>query len=97
VPQSTANVLDVSKGALEELERVLPTLPEDLVLEINSDDTVFVRESINEVVHALVVALILVLVVIYLFLGTFRATIIPAVTIPVSITAAAIVMAMAGF
>jgi multidrug efflux pump len=97
VPQSTANVLDVSKGALAEIERIVPTLPEDLVLEVNSDDTVFVRESINEVVHALVVALLLVLVVIYLFLGTFRATIIPALTIPVSITAAAIVMAIAGF
>ena len=64
---------------------------------INIDDSVFVRGSINEVIHALVIALVLVLVVIYLFLGTVRATLIPAVTIPVSIIAASIVMVIAGF
>lgn len=97
VPQSTANVLDVSDGVRAELERVRATLPEDISLELTMDDTVFVRESIKEVIHALVVALLLVLVVIYLFLGTVRATLIPAVTIPVSIIAASIVMALAGF
>ncbi len=97
VPQSTANVLEVSKGVQAELERVRETLPEDMRLDVNVDDSVFVSESIYEVEHALVVALILVLVVIYLFLGTVRATIIPALTIPVSIIAASIVMAIAGF
>ena len=97
VPQSTANLLDVSDGVQAELARVQETLPGDLVLELNTDDSVFVRASIDEVVHALVVALLLVLVVIYLFLGTMRATLIPAVTIPVSIISATIVMVIAGF
>jgi multidrug efflux pump len=97
VPQSTANVLDVSRGIKLEMERIQKTLPEDIRLGINTDDSVFVSESITEVVHALVLALLLVLIVIYLFLGTVRATIIPAVTIPVSIISASIVMAMAGF
>ncbi|HEX7012628.1 MAG TPA: efflux RND transporter permease subunit [Steroidobacteraceae bacterium] len=97
IPQSKANILEVSKGIKEELELVRQTLPDDLRLSINIDDSVFVSASINEVVHALVVALFLVLVVIYLFLGTVRATIIPAVTIPVSIIAASIAMAIAGF
>jgi multidrug efflux pump len=97
VPQSTANVLDVSEGVQEELKRIQETLPEDMRVDLNVDDSVFVRESINEVVHALVVALVLVLIVIYLFLGTVRATIIPALTIPVSIIAASIVMVIAGF
>lgn len=97
VPQSTANVLEVSDGVQLELARVQETLPADLALELNIDDSVFVRESINEVIYALIVALLLVLVVIYLFLGTVRATLIPAVTIPVSIIAASIVMVMAGF
>lgn len=97
VPQSTANVLEVSEGVKAELARIAETLPEDMRLDINADDSVFVSESLNEVVHALVVALLLVLIVIYLFLGTVRATIIPALTIPVSIIAASIVMAIAGF
>ena len=67
------------------------------MLRLNIDDSVFVRESIKEVIHALVIALLLVLVVIYLFLGTVRATLIPAVTIPVSIISASIVMVIAGF
>ncbi|HEX2494216.1 MAG TPA: efflux RND transporter permease subunit [Steroidobacter sp.] len=97
VPQSTANVLEVSEGVQAELKRVQQTLPEDVVLGITIDDSLFVRESIKEVIHALVVALLLVLVVIYLFLGTVRATLIPAVTIPVSIISASIVMVIAGF
>ncbi|MFO7304174.1 MAG: efflux RND transporter permease subunit [Gammaproteobacteria bacterium] len=97
IPQSTANILEVSKGVREELERVRTTLPPDIRLDVRSDDSVFVRESLREVVHALVIALVLVLVVIYFFLGTVRATVIPALTIPVSIVAACIVMAIAGY
>jgi multidrug efflux pump len=97
IPQSTANVLEVSDGVQAEMQRVRESLPPDLRLELIIDDSVFVRESINEVMHALAIALLLVLVVIYLFLGTVRATFIPAVTIPVSIISASIVMVIAGF
>ncbi len=97
VPQSTANVLEVAKGVYSEMALVKPTLPPDIKMGINIDDTVFVQGSIDEVIHALVIALLLVLIVIYLFLGTVRATFIPAVTIPVSIVSASIVMVVAGF
>jgi len=97
IPTSTANVLDVARGIREELQRIQATLPDDIRVEINSDNSIFVQESINEVIHALGVALVLVLVVIYAFLGTLRATLIPAITIPVSIIAACIVMVIAGF
>ncbi|AMN47854.1 multidrug transporter AcrB [Steroidobacter denitrificans] len=97
VPQSTANVLEVSRGVRRELASIGETLPADIRLQVHADDTIFVSESINEVIHALIVALLLVLIVIYLFLGTMRATIIPALTIPVSIISAGLVMAVAGF
>jgi multidrug efflux pump len=97
IPTSTANVLDVTRGARAEMDRIRETLPEDIRMEVNVDNSLFVHESINEVVHALVVALILVLIVIYLFMGSIRATIIPAVTIPVSIIAASTVMVFAGY
>ena len=97
VANSTANVLDVSKGVREELARIKPGLPDDIVADVNVDWSVFVSESIKEVVHALIVAMILVLVVIYAFLGTVRATVIPAVAIPVSLISACIVMAAMGY
>jgi multidrug efflux pump len=97
VPTSTANVLEVAQGVRLQMEQIRKTLPADIRMEINVDNSLFVDESLDEVIHALFVALALVLVVIYAFLGTVRATLIPAVTIPVSIVSAAIVMVMMGY
>jgi multidrug efflux pump len=97
IPTSTANVLEVAQGVRQQMEQIRKTLPADMRMEVNVDNSLFVEESIKEVIHALVLALALVLVVIYAFLGTVRATLIPAVTIPVSIVSAAIVMVMMGY
>ena len=94
---SKANTLEVAGAVRAELERLRPDLPAGTSLEINLDRSIFIGESMKEVVEALVVALLLVLAVIYLFLGNLRAMLIPAVTIPVSIIAAFIVMAAMGF
>jgi multidrug efflux pump len=97
IPTSTANLLDVTRGVREEMVRVRASVPKDISVEVNVDNSLFVDESINEVLYALGVALALVLIVIYAFLGTWRATLIPAVTIPVSIISASLVMVLAGF
>ena len=94
---SKANTLEVAGAVRAELDRLRPDLPPGTSLEINLDRSIFIGESMKEVVEALVVALALVLAVIYLFLGNLRAMLIPAVTIPVSIIAAFIVMAAMGF
>src|SRR5688572_9453948 len=94
IPQSKANVLKTSALVKERLAQIQPSLPKDITVEINIDNGVYIEASLKNVVWALSETLILVLVVIFLFLGTFRATLIPAVTIPVSIIAAGIVMAM---
>ncbi len=94
---SKANTLEVAHGVRDELERLRPELPPGTVLEINLDRSIFIEESMREVVIALGISLSLVLAVIYLFLGNLRAMLIPAVTIPVSIIAAFIVMAAMGF
>jgi len=94
---SKANTLEVAAGVRAELERLRSQLPPGTVLEINLDRAVFIRESMREVVIALGISLLLVLTVIYLFLGNVRATLIPAVTIPVSIIASFIVMSALGF
>jgi multidrug efflux pump len=93
IPQSKANVLATSNAVKKRLEEIQPTLPKDLTVEVNMDNGVYIAASLKNVVFALSETLILVLIVIFLFLGTARATLIPAVTIPVSIVAAAIVMA----
>ncbi len=94
---SKANTLEVARAVRAERERVIPDLPSGTRLEINLDRSMFIEASMTEVVEALVIAMGLVIVVIYLFLGNLRATLVPAVTIPVSIIAAFIVMAALGF
>ena len=93
VPQAQANMLDVNAAVAARIEELRPTLPDDFSIGINLDNSVFIRASMVEVAKALGLALTLVLVVIYGFIGTIRATIIPAVTIPISIISAFIVMA----
>ena len=97
VPQSTANVLEVANSVKAELARIRASLPEDINIEVNIDNSVFILESMKKVLHALAETMVIVLVVIFLFLGSVRATLIPAATIPVSLFAAAMVMAMLGY
>ena len=94
---SKANTLEVAREVRAELEVLQPELPPGTALEINIDRSTFIAESMKEVVVALFISMALVLVVIYLFLGNLRAMLVPAVTIPVSIIAAFIVMAALGF
>jgi multidrug efflux pump len=95
--QSTANTLEVAKGAKAEMERLFETLPPGIEYLVGYDESVFVEESIYQVLHALGVAMLLVIGVIFLFLRSIRATVIPAVAIPVSIVASFTVLAALGF
>ncbi|HEV7691358.1 MAG TPA: efflux RND transporter permease subunit [Hyphomonadaceae bacterium] len=88
VKQSTANVVEVAKVARERAADVASTLPQGMTLQVNFDGSVFVDASIHEVFMTLGIAVLLVVGVIYVFLGTFRATIVPAVTVPISLIAA---------
>jgi multidrug efflux pump len=97
VPQAQANILQVNADVAKRIEELQSTLPSGINLSINMDSALFIRASMKEVAKALGLALLLVLVVIYGFIGTIRATIIPAVTIPISIISAFIVMAALGF
>ena len=97
IPQAQANLLQVNTDVARRLKELQATMPADIDLAINIDTAVFIRASLLEVGKALAIALALVLIVIYAFIGTVRATIIPAVTIPISIIAAFTVMAALGF
>ncbi|NND37533.1 MAG: efflux RND transporter permease subunit, partial [Gammaproteobacteria bacterium] len=93
IPQSQANILAVSQGVLAELKSIKQNLPDDIDIVIAVDFSVFIGESMKEVLKALVLAFAMVLAVIFAFLGSLRATAIPSITIPVSIIASFMVMA----
>src|SRR5512146_3050491 len=82
---SNANALDVDRGVLAELERLSKNFPPGMKYAVAFDTTTAVRESIDEVLKTLSIAIGIVILVIFLFLQTWRSTVIPAITIPVSL------------
>src|SRR5690554_1404556 len=97
IRQSKANTVTVSDLVRAEIKKVEQTLPDDIELSINHDESIFIRASIKEVLISLAIVVALVIFVIWLFLGSLRATLIPAVTIPVSVIGAFAGLAMLGF
>jgi multidrug efflux pump len=95
--QSKGNTLDIARGVRAEITRLQDTLPPGASLSISVDNALSIEAALREVLIAVAFALTSVLVVIYLFLGNLRTTLIPAVTIPVSIIAALTVMYALGY
>ncbi len=84
----TANALDVERGVVAELDRLAKQFPPGVKYQVAFNTTDVVEESIREVVKTLGEAIILVVLVIFIFLQTWRSTLIPAITIPVSLIGA---------
>lgn len=80
-----ANALDVARGVDKTIKQISSKFPEDIKYHVPYDPTIFINESIHEVIYTLLIAAILVVAVIYIFIGNLRATIIPVLAIPVSI------------
>lgn len=87
VRQSKANTLDVAHAVKAEAAKVNETLPEEMQLIQSYDTSVFIEASILEVYKTLGITAALVVAVLFLFLGSLRATVVPAVTVPVSLIA----------
>ncbi|WP_258223392.1 efflux RND transporter permease subunit, partial [Stenotrophomonas sp. HMWF023] len=94
---SGANALATADAVRAELERLRPTFPPGLQVAYPRDSTPFVRVSIEGVIHTLIEAIVLVVVVMFLFLQNVRATLIPAITVPVVLLGTFGVLAVAGF
>ncbi len=97
VRQSGANTLAVAEAAKALMAEVAPTLPQGMTVTVGSDDSQFIGRAIEEVWVTLAEAAVLVVLVIYLFLGSVRATLIPAVTVPICLLATFAVLWMFGF
>ena len=97
IRQATANPLELSRGVREMMPRLQADLPPGLTVTVANDNSVFIDRSIKSVFKTIVEAVVLVALVIFVFLRTIRASIIPIVTIPVSLIGTFAMMALAGF
>ncbi|MBD1564141.1 vibriobactin export RND transporter permease subunit VexH [Vibrio sp. S12_S33] len=97
VAQSDANPLEVAQRVHKEVDDIQQFLPKGTRLAIDYDSTVFIERSISEVYSTLFITGGLVILVLYIFIGQVRATLIPAVTVPVSLISSFIAAYYFGF
>ncbi len=97
IKQSTANTLEVARAAKAEFERIKAGLPPNMQIIQNYDSSVFIEQAIHEVYLTLAIAMVLVIAVIFVFLGSVRATLIPAMTVPISLIGAFAILWVLGF
>ena len=97
IRQATANPLELSKGVRAMLPTLKQDLPPDVVIDVANDNSLFIDRSIKSVYSTIIEAVVLVALVIFVFLRTVRASIIPIITIPVSLVGSFALMSLAGF
>ena len=97
IRQSGANTLAVAESAKKLAEEIKPNLPQGMTITVGSDESLFISRAIEGVWHTLAEAAILVVLVIFLFLGSWRATIIPAVTVPICLLGSFAVLWLFGY
>ncbi|MCL1887635.1 MAG: efflux RND transporter permease subunit [Kiritimatiellaeota bacterium] len=95
--QSTGNTLTVSKGVRKMIKELEANLPEGMSISIRRDEALFINASIKEVRASLMIAGALVVLVIFLFLGNIRASLVPAITVPISLVGSMTVLHLAGY
>lgn len=97
IKQSTANTIDVARAAKQRADLLNQNLPDGMEIKQSYDTSVFIEGAILQVYKTLAISIGLVVVVIFLFLGSVRATLIPAVTVPVSVISTFLVLNTLGF
>lgn len=95
--QSQSNTMEISDAIRAEVYRIQEVMPDGMRMIIGSDDALFIRASIQEVLTALAMSLGLVVLVILLFLRSIRTTLVPIVTIPVALIGCLAMIAGMGF
>ena len=96
MPLPGANTVEIVKNVHKEMNRLSRTLPDSLKIDTMMDSAVFITESMNEVEFTIVLTSLIVILIIFIFLGDFKATLIPCVTIPVSLVGTFIALKMLG-
>lgn len=97
IRQSTSNTLEISRDVRAMVDQLQATLPEDVSIFVTSDDARFINGAISEVLKTLGIATAIVVAVIFLFLRDARATLIPALTMPVALIGTLAAVYLVGF
>lgn len=97
IRQAQSNTLNISTGVHAAVEAMASALPEGTRVIVTSDDAVFIEGALHEVELALGLSAVIVLVVLYLFLRDWRATLIPALTMPVALIGTLVAIYLVGF
>jgi hydrophobe/amphiphile efflux-1 (HAE1) family protein len=92
-----ANAVSTASQVIATMDRLSQRFPAGLHYVVNYDTTTFVRDTIHDVLITLVIAFALVVIVVFLFLGSLRATLIPAIAVPVSVIGAFAVLLVMGY
>ncbi len=92
-----SNALEVAANAKAVMEEVSKQFPKDLSYQESLDTTLAITEGITDIVHTLFEAILLVILVVFIFLQNWRATLIPLITVPVSLLGAVAVFPLLGF
>lgn len=95
--QSIGNTLDISKDVNAAVEALKTELPDGVQIIVASDDGIFINGSLTEVTSSILLATLIVIAVIFLFLRSPRATLIPALTIPVALSGTVAAIWITGF
>jgi len=93
---TSANPVDVSELANEKVEEVKQSLPKDMRMRVVLDQAEFVKSSISTIQASIIESILLVLAIVFLFLRSFRATLIPLVTIPISLAGSMLFLSIFG-
>jgi multidrug efflux pump len=97
IPQPGTNYIAISDDVQKRLAEIRKELPDDIRLEVSSDQTVNIRKSISEVKETLIISFILVVIIIYLFFRDWLIAIRPLIDIPISLIGAFFIMYLSGF
>jgi hydrophobe/amphiphile efflux-1 (HAE1) family protein len=96
IRQAGSNTIEISDQALAMLERLQARFP-DMEMQVTNDDALFIRKSVAEVITTLAITIALVVGTLWVFIGSFRATIVPALSIPVALFGAVAAIWLMGF
>ena len=96
-PLVGTNEIEVAHRLRDEMERIRPTLPKDIDMQLAYDATMFMEDALKEITKTLTETVLIVGLVVFLFMGSLRTALVPLVAMPISLVGAAIVMYAFGF
>ncbi|MES2737599.1 MAG: efflux RND transporter permease subunit [Verrucomicrobiota bacterium] len=96
-PLVGSNEIDVAKQLEIEMERIRPTLPKDIDMQLVWDGTMFMRSALKEITKTLIETVLIVGVAVFIFMGSLRTALVPLIAMPISLVGAAAIMLACGF